>query len=89
VERLRQPAGIAIVHLQDAQNTFDVVGRALSRTLTREWTPASALINVLLPGYDFTRNQVGGSEMTDFASPRPRPVPTVNRHRESIKCSDS
>src|SRR5258708_31438267 len=31
-----------------------------------------ALAGVLLPGYDFTRNQAGGSELTDFTDPTPQ-----------------
>ena len=70
-----QPAS-AIVHLQDAQNTFDVVGKGIVADIDTGVDPGHpALINVLLPGYDFTRNQVGGSEMTDFASPAPAPCP--------------
>jgi len=35
-----------------------------------------ALAGVLLPGYDFTRNQSGGSELTDFTDPTPSPCPS-------------
>ena len=70
-----QPAS-AIVHLQDAQHTFDVKGKGIVADIDTGVDPGHpALINVLLPGYDFTRNQVGGSEMTDFASPAPAPCP--------------
>ena len=70
-----QPAS-AIVHVQDAQNRFDVVGKGIVADIDTGVDPSHpALINVLLPGYDFTRNQVGGSEMTDFASPAPAPCP--------------
>src|SRR6266404_8619514 len=70
-----QPAS-AIVHLQDAQYTFDVKGKGIVADIDTGVDPGHpALINVLLPGYDFTRNQVGGSEMTDFASPAPPPCP--------------
>jgi len=70
-----QPAS-AIVRVHDAQNTFDVVGKGIVADIDTGVDPGHpALINVLLPGYDFTRNQVGGSEMTDFASPPPPPCP--------------
>ena len=66
----------AIVHVQDAQNRFDVVGKGIVADIDTGVDPGHpALINVLLPGYDFTRNQVGGSEMTDFTSPAPPPCP--------------
>jgi hypothetical protein len=35
-----------------------------------------AFAGVLLPGYDFTRNQSGGSELTDFTDPTPSPCPS-------------
>src|SRR5216684_4688527 len=70
-----QPAS-AIVHVQDAQNSFDVVGKGIVADIDTGVDPGHpALISVLLPGYDFTRNQLGGSEMTDFASPAPPPCP--------------
>ena len=70
-----QPAS-AIVHLQDAQHTFDVKGKGIVADIDTGVDPGHpALINALLLGYDFTRNHVGGSEMTDFASPAPAPCP--------------
>src|SRR6266581_5592858 len=70
-----QPAS-AIVHVQDAQNTFDVVGKGIVADIDTGVDPNHpALIKALLPGYDFTRNQTGGSELTDFTSPAPAPCP--------------
>ena len=70
-----QPAS-AIVHVQDAQNTFDVVGKGIVADIDTGVDPNHpALIKALLPGYDFTRNQTGGSELTDFTSPAPPPCP--------------
>src|SRR5258708_5331681 len=70
-----QPAS-AIVHVPDAQNTFDVTGKGIVADIETGVDPGHpALISALLPGYDFTRNRVGGSEMTDFASPPPPPCP--------------
>ena len=69
-----QPAS-AIVHVRDAQNMFDVVGKGIVADIDTGVDPSHpALISALLPGYDFTRNQVGGSEMTDFTS-APPPCP--------------
>lgn len=70
-----QPAS-SIVHVQDAQNTFDVTGKGIVADIDTGVDPSHpALISSLLPGYDFTRNQAGGSEMTDFTSPAPPPCP--------------
>ena len=68
-----QPAS-AIVHVHEAQNTFQVLGKGTVADIDTGVDPGHpALRKVLLPGYDFTRNQVGGSEMTDFAAPAPPP----------------
>jgi len=70
-----QPAS-TIVHAQDAQNTFDVAGKGTVADIDTGVDPGHpALKSALLQGYDFTRNQVGGSEMPDFASPAPPPCP--------------
>jgi len=69
----RQPAS-KIVHVHDAQHTFHVAGRGIVADIDTGVDPNHpALKSVLLPGYDFTRDQVGGSEMTDFTSPAPPP----------------
>jgi len=71
-----QPAS-GIVHVQDAQNTFQVSGKGIVADIDTGVDPNHpALKNVLLQGYDFTRNQPGGSEMTDFTSPAPNPCPS-------------
>ncbi|HET7107917.1 MAG TPA: S8 family serine peptidase [Candidatus Acidoferrum sp.] len=70
-----QPAS-GIVHVQSAQNTFQVSGKGIVADIDTGVDPNHpALKNVLLQGYDFTRNQPGGSEMTDFTSPAPSPCP--------------
>lgn len=70
-----QPAS-GIVHVQDAQNTFQVSGKGIVADIDTGVDPNHpALKSVLLQGYDFTRNQPGGSEMTDFTSPAPSPCP--------------
>ena len=71
-----QPAS-GIVHVQDAQNTFKVSGKGIVADIDTGVDPNHpALKSVLLAGYDFTRNQPGGSEMTDFTSSAPSPCPS-------------
>ena len=71
-----QPAS-GIVHVQDAQNTFHVSGKGIVADIDTGVDPNHpALKSVLLAGYDFTRNQPGGSEMTDFTSPAPAACPS-------------
>ena len=71
-----QPAS-GIVHVQDAQTTFQVSGKGIVADIDTGVDPNHpALKSVLLAGYDFTRNQPGGSEMTDFTSPAPSPCPS-------------
>ena len=71
-----QPAS-SIIHVQDAQNTFQVSGKGIVADIDTGVDPNHpALKSVLLAGYDFTRNQPGGSEMTDFTSPAPSPCPS-------------
>src|SRR5229473_4525479 len=84
-----QPAA-SIVHVQDAQKTFQVVGQGIVADIDTGVDPNHpALLKVLLPGYDFTRNQPGGSEMTDFTSTAPTPCPscqpaTVNQSTAAV-----
>jgi hypothetical protein len=71
-----QPAS-SIVHVQDAQNTFQVSGNGIVADIDTGVDPNHPVLkSVLLAGYDFTRNQPGGSEMTDFTSPAPSPCPS-------------
>src|SRR5260370_369046 len=71
-----QPAS-GIVHVQDAQNTFHVSGKGIVADIDTGVDPNHpALKSVLLAGYDFTRNQPGGSEMTDFTGTAPTPCPS-------------
>jgi len=67
----------SIVHVQDAQNAFQVSGTGIVADIDTGVDPNHPALNsVLLAGYDFTRNQTGGSEMTDFTSPPPPPCPS-------------
>lgn len=66
-----QPAA-QIVRVSEAQSTFHVSGSGIVADIDTGVDPNHpALKTVLLPGYDFTRNQIGGSEMSDFAGPPP------------------
>src|SRR6185437_5040112 len=61
-----QPAA-NITNVHKAQNTFNVTGSGIVADIDTGVDPNHpALKSVLLPGYDFTRNQPGGSEMTDL-----------------------
>jgi len=64
---VNQPAA-SIVRVSAAQTTFNVMGRGIVADIDTGVDPNHpALKPVLLPGYDFTRNQPGGSEMTDYS----------------------
>jgi hypothetical protein len=62
---VNQPAA-SIVGVQNAQKTFNVTGTGIVADIDTGVDPTHpALQGVLLPGYDFTRNQPGGSELND------------------------
>src|SRR6266853_1300657 len=62
-----QPAA-QIIRLHDAQNGFRVGGTGIVAVIdTGVDINHPVLYSVLLPGYDFTRNQPGGSEWLDVA----------------------
>src|SRR5216683_614611 len=64
-----QPAA-STVGVQNAQKTFNVTGIGIVADIDTGVDPTHpALQGVLLPGFDFTRNQAGGSEMNDVSSP--------------------
>lgn len=63
-----QPAA-AIIRLSDARNAFNVTGTGIVADIDTGVDPNHpVLAPVLLPGYDFTRNQPGASEMNDLPS---------------------
>src|SRR6266567_4305014 len=68
-----QPAA-SIVEIQNAQNAFQVSGRGIVADIDTGVDPTHPVLqSVLLPGYDFTRNQVGGSELNDLPPSFPPP----------------
>lgn len=65
---VNQPA-TQIIELQNAQRGFNVSGTGIVADIdTGVDTTHPALYMVLLPGYDFTRNQPGASEWLDIAT---------------------
>src|SRR5215470_11908873 len=74
---VNQPAA-SIVRVAAAQTMFNVMGKGIVADIDTGVDPNHpALKPVLLPGYDFTRNQPGGSEMTDYTG-APPPSNTTN-----------
>jgi subtilisin family serine protease len=68
---VNQPAA-NIVRVSAAQTTFNVTGRGIVADIDTGVDPNHPVLQpVLLHGYDFTRNQPGGSEMTDYTGPPP------------------
>src|SRR5262245_2633852 len=62
---VRQPA-VEILDVLEAHNTYAVTGRDITvAVIDTGVDPHPALKSVLLPGYDYTRNQAGGSERSD------------------------
>src|SRR6202522_2263534 len=86
---VNQPAA-QIIHVAQAHNVFGVSGEGIVADIDTGVDPNHpALQGVLLPGYDFTRNQVGGSELTDVSLSAPPPCETcaaayVNQHTAAM-----
>jgi subtilase family protein len=76
---LDQPAA-QIIRLAQTQQQFHVSGGGIIADIDTGVDPNHPVLRpVLLPGYDFTRNQVGGSEMNDLPSGTPTTeTPCVN-----------
>lgn len=65
---VNQPAA-GIIRLTQAHSTFNVSGKGIVADIDTGVDPNHpALQGSLLPGYDFTRNQPGGSEMNDISA---------------------
>src|SRR6184192_1662553 len=80
---VNQPAA-QIVRVSQAQSTFHVTGTGIVADIDTGVDPNHpALQPVLLPGYDFTRNQPGGSVMTDFTGTPPSSSTNVAQVNQS------
>jgi subtilase family protein len=65
---VNQPAA-GIVRISQAQSQFGVTGNGIVADIDTGVDPGHpALQGVLLPGYDFTRNQPGASELNDLTT---------------------
>src|SRR5436190_3114014 len=78
-----------IVRVSQAQTTFQVTGTGIVADIDTGVDPNHPVLKpVLLPGYDFTRNQPGGSEMTDYTGSPPPPntanVAQVNQSTAAV-----
>jgi subtilisin family serine protease len=64
-----QPA-VRIIRLAKAQNSFRISGNGIVAVIDTGVDPNHPVLQrVLVPGYDFTRNQAGGSELNDLSQP--------------------
>jgi subtilisin family serine protease len=77
-----QPA-TQIIRLQDAQNGFRIGGSGIVAVIdTGVDVNHPVLSAVLLPGYDFTRNQAGASEWLDVAGLENGPTNTKTQNQQ-------
>jgi len=83
---VNQPAS-TIVNVQPAQNSFHVAGTGIVADIDTGVDPTHpALQGVLLAGYDFTRNQAGGSELNDLS---PCPFSTTSTSCSPPACTSA
>jgi subtilisin family serine protease len=86
---VNQPAA-QIIRVAQAHSVFGVSGAGIVADIDTGVDPNHpALQGVLLLGYDFTRNQPGGSELLDVSVSAPPPCPTcaaayVNQHTAAM-----
>ena len=86
---VNQPAA-QIIHLSNAHSTFNVSGAGIVADIDTGVDPNQPVLQgVLLNGYDFTRNQPGGSEMNDINLSNPPPCGScpaayVNQHTAAM-----
>jgi subtilisin family serine protease len=86
---LNQPAA-QIIRVAQAHSVFNLSGAGIVADIDTGVDPNHpALQGVLLAGYDFTRNQPGGSELNDISMSAPPPCPTcaaayVNQHTAAM-----
>lgn len=63
-----QPA-VQIIHIPQVQSLLQVTGAGIVADIDTGVDPTHPVLQgVLVPGYDFTRNQPGGSELIDLSS---------------------
>jgi hypothetical protein len=77
---VNQPAAL-IVGVQNAQKAFNVTGAGIVADIDTGVDPNHPVLQaVLVPGggYDFTRNQPGGSELNDLPPSFPTPTPCTS-----------
>ena len=83
---VNQPAA-SIVGVQNAQKTFNVTGNGIIADIDTGVDPTHPVLQpVLVPGdgYDFTRNQQGGSELNDLS---PCPFPSISTSCSPPTCT--
>ncbi len=86
---VNQPAA-QIIQISQAHSNFNVSGAGIIADIDTGVDPNHpALQGVLLQGYDFTRNQLGGSEMSDVSMSAPPPCDScpaayVNQHTAAM-----
>jgi subtilisin family serine protease len=86
---VNQPAA-QIIRVAQAHSVFNVSGAGIVADIDTGVDPNHpALQGVLLAGYDFTRNQPGGSELNDISMSTPPPCQTcaaayVNQHTAAM-----
>lgn len=86
---VNQPAA-QIIQISQAHSNFNVSGAGIVADIDTGVDPTHpALQGVLLQGYDFTRNQPGGSEMNDVSMSAPPPCNScaaayVNQHTAAM-----
>jgi subtilisin family serine protease len=84
-----QPATY-IIRLRDAQGGFGVGGKGVVAVIDTGIDPNHpALVPVLLPGYDFTRNQAGASEWTDVAGLPNGPINQYSQDQKPVVVQQS
>lgn len=84
-----QPATY-IIRLRDSQAGFGVGGTGIVADIdTGVDTTHPALVGVLLPGYDFTRNQAGASEWLDVSGMQTGPVDQGSQEQQPVVVQQS
>jgi subtilisin family serine protease len=64
-----QPA-VGLIRLGKTQNAFHISGNGIVAVIDTGVDPTQPVLHgALMPGYDFTRNQYRGSELTDLSQP--------------------